>query len=329
MGRSRIPGPSGTSFAPSTSKYSLTPPTETRTAPVWPTGYTPGGPVSTRNWSEMFDKVQVVGAGRVGSALSARLAERGVALGGDRPDLVLVCVPDRAIAEVAASVARGPWVAHVSGATPLAALEPHGRRWPPPAADVHQGARRGAARRRVRGSHRRERGRPRCRLRARPAARAQRVRARRLAARPLPRERRDRIELPGHAATRRRAAARARGGAARSARPAHAAHDRERLRADRPDLPRRLGDGRRARAGDRGRGPRPAARLPRAGTDDGAARARRGPVHRDPTVADTRDVLRRRGGVGLVPTMGALHDGHRRCCAPLAPSATRSSPASS
>jgi predicted short-subunit dehydrogenase-like oxidoreductase (DUF2520 family) len=42
---------------------------------------------------------------------------------------VLLCVPDSAIAEVAAKTAPGPWVAHVSGATPLAALEPHARRF--------------------------------------------------------------------------------------------------------------------------------------------------------------------------------------------------------
>lgn len=78
----------------------------------------------------MFERVHVIGAsGRVGSALSARLAERGVALGSDEPQLVLLCVPDRAIAEVARGVAPGPWVAHVSGATPLAALEPHVRRF--------------------------------------------------------------------------------------------------------------------------------------------------------------------------------------------------------
>ena len=41
----------------------------------------------------------------------------------------LLCVPDRAIAEVAAAIALGPWVAHVSGATPLAALDPHVRRF--------------------------------------------------------------------------------------------------------------------------------------------------------------------------------------------------------
>jgi predicted short-subunit dehydrogenase-like oxidoreductase (DUF2520 family) len=77
----------------------------------------------------MIERVRVLGAdGRVGSAVSARLAERGVRLDGD-PDLVLLCVPDRAIAEVAAELPIGPWVAHVSGATPLAALDPHDRRF--------------------------------------------------------------------------------------------------------------------------------------------------------------------------------------------------------
>jgi predicted short-subunit dehydrogenase-like oxidoreductase (DUF2520 family) len=50
-------------------------------------------------------------------------------VGADAPELVLLCVPDGAIAEVAASVEPGPWVAHVSGATPLAALAPHTRRF--------------------------------------------------------------------------------------------------------------------------------------------------------------------------------------------------------
>ena len=77
----------------------------------------------------MIDSVHVVGAGRVGSAVSARLAERGIALRAEDPQLVLLCVPDRAIAEVAAALEPGPWVAHVSGATPLAALEPHERRF--------------------------------------------------------------------------------------------------------------------------------------------------------------------------------------------------------
>ena len=78
----------------------------------------------------MIESVNVIGArGRVGGALSARLGERGIDVREGAVDLVLLCVPDRAIAEVAASVDPGPWVAHVSGGTPLAALDPHTRRF--------------------------------------------------------------------------------------------------------------------------------------------------------------------------------------------------------
>ena len=76
----------------------------------------------------MFDNVNVIGRGRVGTALAARLEERGLALREDA-ELVLLCVPDGVIAEVAQGIEPGPWVAHVSGATPLAALDPHVRRF--------------------------------------------------------------------------------------------------------------------------------------------------------------------------------------------------------
>jgi predicted short-subunit dehydrogenase-like oxidoreductase (DUF2520 family) len=76
-----------------------------------------------------MNSVHVIGRGRVGSAVAARLEERGVELRTDDAELVLLCVPDRAIAEVADALAPGPWVAHVSGATPLAALEPHSKRF--------------------------------------------------------------------------------------------------------------------------------------------------------------------------------------------------------
>jgi predicted short-subunit dehydrogenase-like oxidoreductase (DUF2520 family) len=75
----------------------------------------------------VFDSVTVIGSGRVGSAVAARLGERGVAVEPDA-GLVLLCVPDEAISEVAAGIAVGPWMTHVSGATPLEALEPHQRR---------------------------------------------------------------------------------------------------------------------------------------------------------------------------------------------------------
>jgi predicted short-subunit dehydrogenase-like oxidoreductase (DUF2520 family) len=75
------------------------------------------------------DIVNVIGSGRVGSAVAARLRERGVDVRADGAELVLLCVPDSAIAEVAGTIAPGPWIAHVSGATPLAALDPHVRRF--------------------------------------------------------------------------------------------------------------------------------------------------------------------------------------------------------
>jgi predicted short-subunit dehydrogenase-like oxidoreductase (DUF2520 family) len=77
----------------------------------------------------MIERAHVIGAGRAGSAIAARLRERGLELSEASPELVLLCVPDRAIAEVAAAISPGPWVAHVSGATPLATLDPHVRRF--------------------------------------------------------------------------------------------------------------------------------------------------------------------------------------------------------
>jgi predicted short-subunit dehydrogenase-like oxidoreductase (DUF2520 family) len=78
----------------------------------------------------MIERIRIVGAGgRVGSTVSARLAERGIAHEAPDAELVLLCVPDRAIGQVAAETPTGPWIAHVSGATPLAALDPHVRRF--------------------------------------------------------------------------------------------------------------------------------------------------------------------------------------------------------
>ncbi len=78
----------------------------------------------------MFESVNVIGRGRVGSAVAARLEERGVALRDDGAEVVLLCVPDAAIRDVARDVVPGPgWISHVSGGTPLAALDPHERRF--------------------------------------------------------------------------------------------------------------------------------------------------------------------------------------------------------
>jgi predicted short-subunit dehydrogenase-like oxidoreductase (DUF2520 family) len=82
----------------------------------------------------MIERVRVVGSGRAGGAITARLRERGVAVAAGREaladaDLVILAVPDAAIGEVARRVSIGPWLAHVSGATSLAALDPHERRF--------------------------------------------------------------------------------------------------------------------------------------------------------------------------------------------------------
>jgi predicted short-subunit dehydrogenase-like oxidoreductase (DUF2520 family) len=83
----------------------------------------------------VFRTACVVGAGRVGRALAARLGEH-VPTGttthdletGDA-DLVVLCVPDRAISEVAQAIPSGPWIAHTSGSRTLDELEPHERRF--------------------------------------------------------------------------------------------------------------------------------------------------------------------------------------------------------
>jgi predicted short-subunit dehydrogenase-like oxidoreductase (DUF2520 family) len=82
----------------------------------------------------VIERVQVIGTGRVGSAIAARLRERGVGVAvdaaDDEPDVVLLCVPDTAISETASRLTTGRgWIGHVSGATPLTALAPHERRF--------------------------------------------------------------------------------------------------------------------------------------------------------------------------------------------------------
>ena len=78
----------------------------------------------------MIERVHVIGSGRVGSAITARLRERGVAVGEGDPDVVLLCVPDTAIGDVSRCLAPGrARVGHVSGATPLASLDPHEHRF--------------------------------------------------------------------------------------------------------------------------------------------------------------------------------------------------------
>jgi predicted short-subunit dehydrogenase-like oxidoreductase (DUF2520 family) len=78
----------------------------------------------------MIRSVNVIGRGRVGSAIAARLEERGVELRSEGAELTLLCVPDTAIPTVAQGLSpRQGWIGHVSGATPLSALDPHTRRF--------------------------------------------------------------------------------------------------------------------------------------------------------------------------------------------------------
>jgi predicted short-subunit dehydrogenase-like oxidoreductase (DUF2520 family) len=75
----------------------------------------------------VFKSVNVIGRGRVGAAVAARLEERGIEL-REPAELTLLCVPDSAIRDVALGLSPD-WVAHVSGGTPLSALDPHPRRF--------------------------------------------------------------------------------------------------------------------------------------------------------------------------------------------------------
>lgn len=79
--------------------------------------------------------VAIVGAGRMGKALAAAMIGAELRLIGpltrgrttkiNGADIVLICVPDAAIAEVARAIDLGPLIGHCSGASTLAPLAPH------------------------------------------------------------------------------------------------------------------------------------------------------------------------------------------------------------
>ena len=93
--------------------------------------------------------------------------ERGVELREDGAELVLLCVPDAAIAEVAAATSSlGPWVAHVERRdAALRARSAHAALRVHPLQTLHARARARAARRRLGRRHRRVRRGARARLR--------------------------------------------------------------------------------------------------------------------------------------------------------------------
>lgn len=78
-------------------------------------------------------RVVVIGAGRLGRALVAALRTAGADVegplgrgaAGTGADVVLLAVPDAAIADAAACVTAGPFVGHHSGATTLSPLAGH------------------------------------------------------------------------------------------------------------------------------------------------------------------------------------------------------------
>lgn len=84
-----------------------------------------------------FPRFAVVGPGRLGTALHRTLVASGLEAGpaplgrdADAADaeVVILCVPDRAIAEAAALVAPGRLVVHTSGAGSVDLAAPHERR---------------------------------------------------------------------------------------------------------------------------------------------------------------------------------------------------------
>ncbi|MCA0293851.1 MAG: DUF2520 domain-containing protein [Actinobacteria bacterium] len=81
-----------------------------------------------------LERVAVVGAGRLGTALATALADAGLGVEGPLrrgelpgPDagVVLLCVPDREIASAASAIPSGPVVGHCSGVSTLAPLGAH------------------------------------------------------------------------------------------------------------------------------------------------------------------------------------------------------------
>ena len=81
--------------------------------------------------------VNVVGRGRVGSAIAARLTERGVELREEGAELVLLCVPDRELAGSPPSLRRALGRACERRHTALGSRPARAPLRPAPAANVH------------------------------------------------------------------------------------------------------------------------------------------------------------------------------------------------
>ena len=85
------------------------------------------------NWTDTTPRIAIIGAGRLGTALTAALQAAGLTVSGPHgrgsdgagADAVLLCVPDAQIPVAAAAVRPGTLVGHCSGATGLGALARH------------------------------------------------------------------------------------------------------------------------------------------------------------------------------------------------------------
>ena len=84
--------------------------------------------------SGQYVRIQIVGRGRMGRSLTAALLAAGADVAaepsghgsdGSDADVVILAVPDGAIADAAGVIAPGRIVGHMSGATTLAPLAPH------------------------------------------------------------------------------------------------------------------------------------------------------------------------------------------------------------
>ena len=83
-----------------------------------------------------LQRIAVVGCGRLGTAMQNALEQAGLSCcpgpfgrgaDGDGADLVLLCVPDRSISEASMAIKPGPLVVHTSGASSLSLLSSHTR----------------------------------------------------------------------------------------------------------------------------------------------------------------------------------------------------------
>ena len=88
--------------------------------------------IATTGTSRTIGTVSIVGAGRLGRVLARALRASGLVVHGptgrgeriEPADVVLLCVPDDAIADIAATVrTAGGLIGHTSGATPLTGID--------------------------------------------------------------------------------------------------------------------------------------------------------------------------------------------------------------